>query len=78
MFETSWQDVVLLVGNAIFFIALIPSIVSEHKPSKWTSLITALVLTTFTFTYFSLNLTYSTFTVALATLAWWILYFQKR
>jgi len=78
MFETSWQDLVLLVGNIFFFIALIPSLLSTNKPSKWTSLMTGFVLTVFTFTYFSLNLTYSTFTVALTAVAWWILYFQKR
>ncbi len=78
MFETSWQDVVLLIGNVIYCIALIPSILGPHKPSKWTSLITALTLTAFTFTYISLSLTYATVAVGISTLGWWILYFQKR
>lgn len=77
MFETSWQDIVLTVGNTLFFIALIPSIASEHKPSKWTSLLTAATLTVFTFTYFTLSLTYATYTVGATALAWWILFFQK-
>ena len=77
MFELSWQDAVLTVGNIIFFLALIPSIVSKDKPSKWTSLSTALALTAFSFTYFTLNLTYSTIAMAATSLAWWVLYFQK-
>lgn len=77
MFETSWQDLVLLVGNLVFLIALIPSIIGTNKPSLWTSLFTALTMSVFAFTYYSLGLTYGTITVALSALAWWILFFQK-
>jgi len=78
MFETSWQDLILLIGNALFFIALIPSLMSANKPSKWTSLLTASTLTVFTFTYYSLSLMYGTVAVALSAIGWWVLYFQKR
>ncbi len=77
MFETSWQDVVLTVGNTLFLIALIPSIFSEFKPSKWTSLLTAATLTVFTFTYYTLDLVYATSMVGLTAVAWWILFFQR-
>lgn len=78
MFDTSWQDIVLLFGNLVFFLALIPSILSANKPSKWTSLFTALALTAFSFTYYSLGLVYGTITVALSAIGWWVLFFQKR
>lgn len=78
MFEFSWQDVVLTIGNIVFFIALIPSIMSANKPSKWTSLMTASALTAFGITYFSLSLTYATIAVSLSAIGWWVLYFQKR
>lgn len=76
MFETTWQDLVLLIGNFIFFAALVPSIISSDKPSRWTSLPTAIVLTVFAFTYYSLGLNYGTFMVALSAIAWWVLFFQ--
>lgn len=78
MFEMSWQDLVFMFGNVVFFVALVPSIMSENKPSKWTSLSTALVLSVYVVTYHSLELTYATVTGTIAALAWWILYFQKR
>lgn len=78
MFELSWQDLVFMLGNIVFFVALIPSIISENKPSKWTSLSTALVMSLYVITYYSLSLTYATVTGAIATTAWWILYLQKR
>lgn len=77
MFELSWQDAVLMVGNIIFFVALIPSIIGKDKPSKWTSFTTALTLTIFTATYFTLSLTYATIATALTAIAWWVLFFQK-
>ena len=77
MIETSWQDIVLTLGNMLFLIALIPSIVSKDKPSHWTSLLTASTLTIFTFTYFMLSLTYATYPVGGTAIAWWILFFQK-
>ena len=77
MFEMSWQDFVFMFGNIVFFLALIPSIMSEDKPSKWTSLSTAIVMTIFVVTYYSLSLMYATVTGSFSALAWWVLYFQK-
>lgn len=77
MFET-WQDLVLTVGQLIFFVALLPSVFSKNKPSKWTSLITAVVLISFGFTFFSLGMVYSTIVAVLNSFVWGILYVQKR
>lgn len=77
MFESQWQDTVLMIGNLFFFIALIPSIMSVNKPSKWTSLTTAIILSIFCIIYFTLSLTHATIGSAVTAVAWWILYFQK-
>ena len=78
MFDISWQDGVFMVGNLLFFVALIPSMVSVNKPAKSTSLMTASVLTVYIFAYYSLSLVYAMVTGIISGLAWWILYFQKR
>lgn len=72
-----WQDWVLTLGSLVFFIALIPSILSKDKPDIKTSMPTALVMTAFTITYGSLGLWYGMSTSALTTIAWYILWFQK-
>ncbi|HEU4677731.1 MAG TPA: hypothetical protein VFS75_03375 [Candidatus Paceibacterota bacterium] len=78
MFDISWQDAVLTVGNCVFFIALLPSIFGPNKPSKWTSLSTAATLTAFTATYLTLSLAFAPIATGATALAWWVLYFQKR
>ena len=61
----------------VFLFALIPSITSDDKPSKWTSLMTASALTVFAFTYASLSLNLATIAVALSAAGWWVLFYQK-
>lgn len=78
MFDIIWQDAALMGCNLAFLIALIPSIIGNDKPAKSTSLMTALALTLYTFTYSTLDLAFTTFVVAISAVAWWILYFQKR
>ncbi len=77
MFDT-WQDLVLTVGQLIFSIALLPSVFSKNKPSKWTSFMTSIVLGTFGFTFFSLGMMYATAVAILNACIWGILYVQKR
>jgi hypothetical protein len=72
-----WQDIVLAIGALIFDIALIPSILSEHKPAVWTSSLTAGVLAVFAVTYASLSLWYATVTTVLASILWGVLLLQK-
>jgi hypothetical protein len=72
-----WQDIVIAIGSLILAIGLIPSVLSKDKPSLWTSVITSLVLITFTIAYASLALWYATFTTALAALLWIVLAAQK-
>lgn len=73
----AWQDLVLGGGNIIFFIALIPSILSPHKPAIATSVMTASVLSIYSVTFFTLDLTFSMLGSALTALAWWTLAYQE-
>jgi hypothetical protein len=72
-----WQDIVLAAGALIFSAALVPSIISEHKPALLTSGLTFCVLAVYTVTYASLSLWYTTFAVGLNALFWGILAIQK-
>lgn len=73
----AWQDVVMAIGGFIFWIALIPSVSSDNKPSKWTALMTALVLTAYLFVFASLEYWLSFVSGILTTTTWYILLIQK-
>ena len=71
-----WQDVVIGVGNWIFVLALIPSIISNKKPAIATSLITAVVVTVFSYCFFTLELYHSMISSIAVGVSWWILFLQ--
>jgi hypothetical protein len=77
MFESNWQDLVFMAGNVLFSVSLLPSIFSKDKPSIWTSLPTALMLTAFCVALFTLDLVKGAAAQAFTALAWWILFLQK-
>lgn len=73
----SWQDVVLLICQIVFAIALFPSILSKNKPALTTSVLN----TVFLYIIFLVNLTLNLYGFAagifiVATL-WLILAVQK-
>lgn len=72
-----WQDIVISAGQWIFIIALIPSIFSQNKPDIRTSLMTAIVLTAFSFTFFTLDLVIGGISSLGTATCWWILFIQK-
>jgi hypothetical protein len=72
-----WQDWVFSVGTWVFAIALVPTIRGKEKPPLWTSFPTAIFLTLFALTYFSLTLWLSAFSSLLTATAWSILAIQK-
>ena len=72
-----WQDIVLSIGAVIFSVALIPSILSKHKPALSTSTLTAVILAIFTFVYATLDLWFTSFAVGINCLAWSTLAIQK-
>lgn len=73
----TWQDWVIALGSFMFFIALIPTIISKDKPDIRTIVITAIGMTAFTITYGSMKLWYGMTMSALTTLAWYVLWYQK-
>lgn len=72
-----WQDIVLALGSFILAAALIPSVISEHKPALWTSTLTCAVLAAFAITYASLSLWYAACTTTITALLWAILAVQR-
>lgn len=72
-----WQDMVFTVGNIIFAGSLIPSILSDDKPSVWTSFPTAAFLYLFAYTYITMSLWGSAFAIGLVAICWTILAIQK-
>lgn len=74
---STWQDWIIAIGQLLFFIALLPSVFSNDKPNRWSSLMTGSVLLVFTFTFWSLDLFFGAFSSALVSITWFILFFQK-
>lgn len=75
--HNQWQDTILAIGSLIFSIALIPSLISRHKPALITSLSTGLVLLVFSATYVSLSLWYAAGSSGLNAMLWLALAAQK-
>jgi len=72
-----WQDWVFTSGQLIFVFALIPTIRGRDKPALSTSLITGLIIITFSYTQLTLKLYFSSITGMMAATAWLTLAFQK-
>jgi len=72
-----WQDLIFSIGSIIFIIALIPTIIYGLKPPKLTSLPTALVLTLYSFTLYSLDLYWSAGLNLLTAILWYIIFIQS-
>jgi len=73
----TWQDWIIGVGQLFFFIALLPSVFSAHKPHRWSSLMTGIVLLVFAYTFWSLGLLWGAATSALVGFTWFLLFVQK-
>lgn len=73
-----WQNIVPIIGNIIFAVALIPSIRSKYKPHKLTCAMTASVLFVYAITFWSINMWYWSLATLITATAWTILFFQGR
>jgi len=71
------QDLILTVGSLIFVVALIPSVLSEHKPALSTSASSGIVLFIFAGVYISLHLWFTAISTSLTGTLWIILAIQK-
>ena len=77
-----WQDIVIFVSISLFSYALIPQIYQGFKKKKGeinlqTSLITFIGMYILTFTYFTLNLYFSTVVAFITGTLWFILFIQR-
>ena len=72
-----WQDWIFTIGQFIFVLALIPSIKGKDKPAFITSLITTIILYSFSATYITLGLWGSGLFAGFNATAWAILAIQK-
>lgn len=73
----SWQDLVLTVGQVIFVIALIPTVVGKDKPALPTSVLTSAVSFSFMAVYVSLSVPFASMTAAVNGSMWLVLAVQK-
>jgi hypothetical protein len=74
----NWQDYTFLLGNIVFFVALIPAMRSRtDKPPILSSLLTATVLAGYAATFITLDLYRSAVGSALVASAWAILLVQQ-
>ncbi len=73
-----WQDIVIFVGQWIFVIAIIPTILGREKPALSTSIVTGTVLVIFALTYATLDLLLSAVASSIISAAWFILAVQKH
>ncbi len=73
----SWQDIVLTIGNLVFIVALIPSILSKDKPHLLTSLTNATVLFVIALVYSTLHLYLSGVVLVVTGSLWLTLAWQK-
>lgn len=72
-----WQDIVLTIGQIIFIIALVPSILSPDKPALQTSVVTAAVALSIAAVYVTLSIPFAAISAALNGVLWLVLAVQK-
>jgi hypothetical protein len=73
----TWQDWVIGIGQFVFFIALIPTIKGKNKPAVSTAITTAITMSVYIPTLWTLKLYWSVLPTVLGTVAWWIITYQS-
>lgn len=78
----TWQDLVLMVGNVIFTISLIPTIKENRKLKRCdipysTSIVTGSVVFIFSITFATLRLWFSSLSAFVVAIAWGIIALQR-
>jgi len=72
-----WQDVVMMIGQFVFFVAMIPTVKAVEKPAFSTSLVTSAVITLYIPTLWTLHLYVSVVSTILLAFAWWTVTYQS-
>lgn len=70
LLSMKWQDAVFAIGEIVFMIGLIPSLLGPDRPSAITSLMTGLMLIGFLFVHASFKL-WTAFSLAAVTATMW-------
>lgn len=73
----SWQEWIFNLSGIFFALSLIPSLFSEHKPSIWSSIPTAIFLFFIALAYYSLGYTVSAILTLPTVIEWGILAVQE-
>ncbi|MGH7195981.1 MAG: hypothetical protein ACREGA_04350 [Candidatus Saccharimonadales bacterium] len=73
----TWQSIVLALGQVVFIIALLPSILTKDKPEIWTAIMTGTVALSISITYLTLNIKLASIMAFLNFVAWSVLAIQK-
>ena len=74
---STWQDWVFSAGQIVFFLALLPSVLSQDKPHLYSSVLTGGILSLFTITFWTLDLFWSSITSGIVAATWFTLAYQK-
>jgi hypothetical protein len=72
-----WQDWSFTVGSWIFIFSFIPSFIKKQYPAIGTSVITGMVLLSFSFAYLSLELRISMASVLITSICWFVMALLK-
>lgn len=73
-----WQDIIIAVGQWVFFVALIPSIRRKEKPAFLTSLASGAMLLIYVATFATLSLWMSALSSLLGACGWFTLAWQRQ
>ncbi len=73
-----WEDVVIMFAAFGLALALIPSIISAQKPTRWSCVLTIILLFAMVVSFVSLGFWLSVGAEFLGIFTWGILLFQRR
>ena len=73
-----WQDIVMMICFFLLSAALVPAIISEHKPAKLSCIFTIILLAAILICLATLNMWLSVIAQVLTIIAWTILLVQPR
>ena len=73
----TWQDLVVSGAQVVLFLALLPALRHEEKPSLMTSIPTMVALLGMVVAFYSLELWWSSGMTLLVALEWWELALQR-
>lgn len=72
-----WQDIVIAIGGWAATFALIPTLLAKEKPALSSSVLTVVILSSFTVCYVTLGMWNASVSTAALTIAWLVLAWQK-